>query len=324
MSDLKPAHPDPLEPGYRLRLPWPWIVGGVLLVAGLAIFQLVRSERETSLERAAIEGAFDGELAPVVKRYRDFRSKLEGWVVDAAKTGEVEDFVDPRLKIGALHRGNGVYLRIAKQNALSPEAVDTAIRKMGKDAITRCLGVTPESLRSFYEAGEFLMPPWRERVANEKSFERLKVLREDLSTRVERDLPLVLESTQADYFLFALQHDADDRHADLTDVYLYDLRTDELLLRKRAVSKGKLIPARIVVAGVKPPPPRPMEQSYVAGDCSIASQVKELTGEPTMDFGASMPEKTPEAEAPAAAEGKAAVDDKADDTSDDKAAAEEE
>lgn len=296
MSDLKPAHPDPLEPGYRLRLPWPWIVGGVLLVAGLAIFQLVRSEREIAVERAAIEGSFDGELAPMVTRYREFRSKLEGWVVDAAKTRKVEDFVDPRLKIGALHKGNGVYLRIAKENALSPEAIDEAIRKMGKDAITRCLGVTPESLRAFYEAGEFLMPPWRERVQKEKSLERLKVLGDDLQTRVERDLPLVLESTQADYFLFALQHDATDRHAGLTDVYLYDLRTDELLLRKQAESKGKLIPARIVVAGVNPPPPRPLSQSYVAGDCSIASQVKELTGEPTMDFGASMPAKAPEAQ----------------------------
>jgi hypothetical protein len=303
---LKPARPnaDLSEArGYMPRVPWRWIVLGVAALVILGGGYLYRTDQKTADLRARIRGSYEGELAPVTERYRRFREKLEALVLGVEGDGPAASFADPRLRISALHRGSGLYLRLSHEQARTAEGIAIAAKDLLRDGIPRCIGISPISLRGLYETGEFLLPSYLEDL-DSASIARLEVIEDDLRLRVERDLPGIATAMQAQYFLVVIQ-EGNDRSQVPSDVYLWDLRNDQLLLSVHAIPHGRLVPVRIALPGVETPRGQPaLTDTILAQDCSIAAQVKEVAGEPAMDFGSEMPSEaapseTPEGETPA-------------------------
>lgn len=280
-DDLKPARFDERNDegkAFAPRLPWKWILA-IGLVAALATGYYRWQQRSRAHQlRQTIHARWQMHAVPVKERVDAFRAEIEGWVQEAAAEAP-ETWADPRLNLAGLHRAQGIYLRIHESQVSSGDAISDAARTMSPDAITRCLGLSPTSLKSFYDRVSYVDPVWLEQVEEAgDDVLRLRVLEEQLKNRIERDLPLMLDATRAHYFLLVLQH-GDSRREHPVDVFLWDLRRKELLLRTRARARGALIPVRIALgdapAGAAPPPP---QRSGVV-DCSIAAQVRAAAGE---------------------------------------------
>lgn len=288
---LKPARPEPDEQGerasYMPRLPWRWIVlfGGLLaLVYGG--YQVRERQRADAL-RAQLLDTYQGNLQGLSDRYVAFRERIERWTIEAAEAGEPEQWVDPRLRISGLHAGEGLYLRLPATHAVDAEHIEGAALSMQTDALTRCLGIAPASARGLYESGQFLTREWIEEVRGTSDFMRLRVIDEQLARSSEVDVPAIASMLQAQYFLLVIQQGENRRDAPV-DVYLWDLREDRQLLRARIQASGILIPVRLRFEGV-PQAPQPAGHPEIfsggAHDCSIAAQIKALTGEPAMTVG---------------------------------------
>ena len=86
----------------------------------------------------------------------------------------------------------------------------------------------------------------------------------------------------ADYFLLLVVQ-GQSRLEDPVDVFLWDLRSDELVLRSRTENRGKLITVRSQI-GPKAEGARAEGDPIAVADCSIAAHIKGQLGEPTMDL----------------------------------------
>lgn len=297
---LRPAKPERGGKSvFGPKLPWKWIIGGTAIVSAVIIGYALQQENKAETLRGHILGAWERHVKAPSERVTAFREKIEGWVIDAAG-GAPERHVDPRLRIAGLHSGRGVYLRLRAADATSPEKIEEGAKAMDQDAITRCLGVAPASLRGLYERGEFLKPEWLQSVREANGVMRLRVLDDELARHAERDLPVLLDLARADWFLLVLQRGENRRDAPV-DVFLWDLRRDELLLSGRTQADGILIPARIGSAGAGAQG-APRIDSGGANDCAIASQIKAMTGETPVTFGSQIEAQEPAAPA-APAEG---------------------
>lgn len=286
---LKPARPEPEElegrPSYMPRLPWRSIVlfGG--LIAVVAGGYQVRQRQRADALRSEILQSYDWNLSSLSQRYVAFRERIEHWVIEAAQGGEPERWVDPRLRISGLHSGEGLYLRLPASAATRREDIAAAARAMQGDALTRCLGIAPASARGLYESGSLLEPSFVEEVRSTSDLMRLRVLDEQLARSTRVDVPVIASLLQSQYFLLVIQQGENRRDAPV-DVYLWDLREDRQLLRARIQANGILLPVRLRFDGV-PPAPRPAGHPELfsggAHDCSIAAQIKAMTGEAPME-----------------------------------------
>jgi hypothetical protein len=275
------------------RFPWRWVILAFVAVGFLAGSYLWRQHDKTETLRGRILTGYHGELGPFVERYGEFRSKIERLVIEAAEAGAAETYKDPRLNLSALHQGQGLYLRLSREQASSPEGIAIAAKDLLRDGIGRCLGIAPTSLRGFYESGEFLLPAWPEE-AETANLARLLVLEADLTRRVDRDLPGIATAMQAQYLLVVIQ-ETNRRSEAPSDAYIWDLRSDTLLLSVRTQPVGRLVPVRIALPGVDVPRTATpdLSDSILATDCSIAAQVKEAAGERAMGFDSVLPEGSP-------------------------------
>lgn len=292
VTPLRPARPEPEggdeSSGYMPKLPWKWILGlGSFLVLSIGTMY-VQDERDTERLRASVLKTHRQALGPIVARYEDTVGKVNGWALKAGQAQQVEQYVDPRLNLDALSKGQGLYLRLKAEDAGSLEGIVQGARAMGPDAITRCLGVTPVSARGLYENGAFLAAEWIEQAETAESLMKLRVVEEELRQRTERDLPGVATALKSEWFLLVVEQGADRQQAPV-DAYLYDLKSNKLLLRDRVQAEGQLIAARIAVAGVKPGAYSKGDQTGAAQDCSIASQLRELAGRPAAAVAAAAP-----------------------------------
>lgn len=311
---LEPARPE-LDEGegaaYLPKLPWPWILGGIGLVLAFGAVYELRATQRTEGLRAELLETHARELGDLTTRYRTFRERLERWTIDAAEAGEPERWVDPRLSIAGLHGGDsgggeGLYLRLMAEYATTAEGIEGSALSMETDALTRCLGIAPASARSLYESGQFLMPTFVDGIREESDLLRLRLYDEQMANAIASDVPVLGTLMQAQYFLLVIQQGENRRDAPV-DVYLWDLRTEQQLLRARFTGRGVLIPVRIdaVLPGVDMPPPppgRPSTSSGGAHDCSIAAQIKALTGEAPVSVGSSTASLLRDTEAEEAAE----------------------
>ena len=179
----------------------------------------------------------------------------------------------------------GYNLRIPREAASDPERISEAAKRMEADAITRCLGIAPTSLRGFFEIADFLGARFEQRARAAQSELVLSALENEMNRHAGQDLAASRTAFSADYLLVALEH-GDTRSESPVDVFLWRLSPDgdERLLSARVVSRGLLVPARIALPGVEVQPTRPLRSSAIADDCSIAAQLKELTGEPAANF----------------------------------------
>lgn len=287
---LEAARPDTGddERAFAHRLPWKWIVGGCVVVTLVLGGYWFKREAEADALRAQILRVANGDLQQIGERFTTFLDKIETLVIAEARRSEPERFVDSRLRIASLGSGQGLYLRVNAEDATDPIKLAAAAQLMEGDAITRCLGVAPASARSLYALKGFLGPELVERANATTSVMGLRVIDDELRRRMVRDLPPVANLLQSDWFLLVLQR-GENRRDHPVDVYLWDLRTNRRLLAVRTRANGMLVPVRIELPGVTPGPRlRQNLRSGGANDCSIAAQVKELTGEPSTTFGASI------------------------------------
>jgi hypothetical protein len=104
-----------------------------------------------------------------------------------------------------------------------------------------------------------------------------RVVAEELKQRSQRDLPFVAEALKAQWFLLVLEPGENRREAPV-DVYLWELRSDALLLSARTQADGVLVSARIAVGGTKPGQYASGRQSGAAEDCSIAANLRAIAG----------------------------------------------
>ncbi|MFW6050597.1 MAG: hypothetical protein ACODAU_05455 [Myxococcota bacterium] len=282
---LKPAKLTTEDEGARFRkgLPWKWILLGAAFAATLVGLFWLRQARRADALRTNMRTLHGEVVTPAAERIDRFRQRIERWTMRAAEEAP-EPWADPRLTFAGLHDAQGVYLRIPAEAAGSPEDIAEAARTMGKDAIARCLGLSPTSLRGLYERTGFLSPDWLAQVDRADGLMRLRVLDDDLARRVKRDLPILLHLLQSDYFLLVLER-GDDRREAPVDVYLWDLRENRALLRTRTEAEGLLLPVRISMGDAPRTAGKPKLRSAGAFDCSIAAQVKSLTGERPVSVG---------------------------------------
>jgi hypothetical protein len=279
---LVPARPHTHDESaaYMPRIPWRYVILGVLSLVVVGGGYWLKEQRKTRDLRAAILRVHETELAQAREAYAGLRNKLESLVLSAAQTVP-ENFVDPRLNIPGLRSGNGLYLRLMAADAKNKEGIARGAKAMEPDNIGNCLGVTAPSVRGLYEKGEFLTPQWISEVKKLRDVMSLRVQDEVLSRHIRSDLPSVLGLLRSDWFMLVLQEGPNRRDAPV-DVFLWDLRHGESLLRAHLQSRGVLLTTRILSKGA-PAAPALSEQERnggAANDCSIAAQLKEMAGRP--------------------------------------------
>lgn len=279
LPDLKPARPDlgPERASYLPRLPWRAILG-VTLFLSLSIGTChIRDRQETEALRSTVLKAYGDQLAPVAERYQAIAAAIRTNTVGAAARARADTYVDPRLKLDALGSSKGLYLRVKASAVKRAEQVASASLDMPPDAIARCLGLAPMAAPELFARGAFLEKDWMSRAHEADSVLRLRVVAEELKQRSARDLPFLSEALSAQWYLLVLER-GETRQQDPVDVYLWDLRSNKLLMSAQAKAEGSLVAARIAVGGVKPGHYASGAQTGAAQDCSIASQLRALTG----------------------------------------------
>jgi hypothetical protein len=100
-----------------------------------------------------------------------------------------------------------------------------------------------------------------------------------LAHHISADLPAVLNMLHEDWFLLVLQQ-GENRRDDPVDVFLWDMRSSQQLLRGRVQAVGVLLSARIQSKDAPGGPHMTPDQVEVgaANDCSIAAKIKQLAG----------------------------------------------
>lgn len=249
---------------------------GTMSLATVIGGYLWKEQRKAVELRASIVRVHETELAPAREAYIAAREKLERLILSAAGAA-TEDSVDKRLHLPGLRSGTGLYLRLPLAAAADKESIATGAKVMEPDNIATCLGLAPASARGMYENGEFLLPGFIDGVKEQKSVMHLRVQDDMLSRRIRSDLPSVMGSLRADWFMLVLQ-EGDNRRDAPVRVFLWNLAQEELLLRARVQSQGILLSSHILSAGTNPSTgeitPR---DTGAANDCSIAAALKRVT-----------------------------------------------
>jgi cell division protein FtsB len=266
---------------YRPRLPWRRI-GLVLLVAALiagAYFwrQKVRADQL----RARIQTLHAERVAPVLDTLDATRTDLEQKALDA-KSGAANRLVRAKVRLSELHDEKVVYLKVRAPELRSEETLRAAIEAEDEDAIGSCLGLEMIALSALSDVPEVLTSKWLARADETNEMQRLSVREEQLTRAIERELPALQQRVPADYFLLLVVQ-GKSRLRDPVDVFLWDLDSDELVLRSRTENRGRLITVRSQI-GPKSDAAKAAGDPIVTADCSIAAHVKAQLGEPTMDL----------------------------------------
>jgi hypothetical protein len=258
------------------RLPWRWIVLGTLSVTTVITGYAISQQRKADALRSQIVQVHE-QLAEPARRYLEVRNRLEDWIVAAASKAP-DSYADKRLRIPGLRSGRGLYLRLMAKDAASKPAIEKGAIAMDADAIPACLGLAPESARGLWQKGEFLKPEALDETKQENGVMKLRVADTVLARHLQADLPAVLNMMRSDWFLLVLQQ-AESRHEQPVDVFLWDMRTGTQLLRGRVQSSGVLIGARIQLKDAHARGATPGERGgAMADDCTIAAQIKQLAG----------------------------------------------
>lgn len=298
LDDLKPARPElgDERPAYMPRLPWRWILGvGLFLTLSIGIWR-IRDRQEAEALRSTVLAAYADQLAPIAARYQALAATLRADASGAIEKRALTTYVDPRLKLDALGSSKGLTMRVKAAAVGKPGSLDEPDGP--PDAIGRCLGLAPLASAELFARGSFLEKGWIDRAKEADSVLRLRVIAEELRQRSGRDLPFVVEALGAQWFLLVVEQ-GDNRRVAPVDVYLWDLRSNKLLLSARTEAEGTLVAARIAVGGTKPGKYASGAQTGAAQDCSIASQLRALTGGGAASFRAPPPSPQ-DAVAPAA------------------------
>ncbi len=262
-------------------VPWRWIALAVSTVAVVGSAYWWNEQSKAQALRAGIVRLHQEALGEAATRYQAFRTDITNRILHAT-ANEPRGRADAQLKLTGLRSAPGLYLRIPRRSARSAQEIARAAATAEPDVIAACMGLSPLSARGLYERGDFLLPAWLDEAKATDSVLRLRVIDDELSRRVKRDLPSVLALLQARWFLLVLEHGPRDREP--VDVFLWDLRESEPLLEGRVQSHGVLMSARSRFDSMPASAPRldpGAAHRSGAHDCSIAAQIKELAGTPS-------------------------------------------
>ncbi len=282
-EELKPARYEASDEARFAAPVAPW--RGALLVVGAVVFLIAfyQYRREVRVDdlRQSLQADYAERIFPSVAPVTRFRRQISEWVSEAAGVSSPEPFHAPGFEIAQLHSLPLVYLRISAENARAEATLVTAASTMPPDAVTRCLGLAPMSLRSIYGGGNYLEAAWIDRILDIEEVLQLRVIEDELERHATRDLPALLETIDARYFLLLLTR-GPTRISHPVDVYIWKLTGDApaLKLRARVQAMGTLISARNAVGGARPSRlPRDRPGTSGAADCSIAAQIRAAAGE---------------------------------------------
>ena len=277
-KDLLPAsYEDISSSSFGPKIPWKWIllIGG-LIVMIITVVQFGQA-RDLSALRARIIEVHENQIAPLSNRAMEFRERLEGLVTEAA-SADMTTAVNPRFRFSAIHNAQVIYLRIPAEAADSPESIREAALAAGSDSIGACLGIAPISLRGMYEADAPLRDDWIDEIREAEDRQRLESLDYQIGQHVQRDLPLLMTMVQSHLFMLVLERGSNRREHPV-DVFLWDLRRDELLVKAQARSRGRLLSVRVRTAEGTAIREHRSGITTGAVDCSIAQQLQRATGE---------------------------------------------
>ncbi len=306
---LVPAQPLEKDEGkdYMRRIPWRWIILGALALALVATVYQYKERQKAVALRVQILQVHAVKLKDISRNYQVLRTKIEQLVLKAASS-KPDDFADSRLKLAKLRSAKGLYLRLRYSDAVSPEKIAEGAVAVRVDSVAQCLGLEPGSVQELYEKGAFLMPDWdkMEDARTSNNVMRLRVIDDELGLRIRRDLPGVEKLLDPDWLMVVLQQ-GKTRKKSLVDVFIWDLHRGQSLLRARLQADGLLVPVAFQGEGAPVAPRVKLSEKYketqreAAGDCSIAAQIKALTGETPTSFASQAPELDERAKAAAAA-----------------------
>ena len=284
-SELTPAEFEGAARNrYRPRLPWRRI-GFVVLVAALIVGAYFwRQKVRADVLRERIYALHGEEVAPVLTALHETSADLRDKAM-SAKTGAAQRLVEAEVPLSALHEEEVVYLRVRAPELRDEQTLAATIDAEEEDAIGACLGLELTPLSSLSDVPEVLTAKWLARSDDTNDMQRLSVREEQLRRAIERELPALRARVPADYFLLVVVQ-GKSRLDDPVDVFLWDLRKDELVLRSRTENRGRLITVRSQIGPKSEGAKAPADPIAVA-DCSIAAHIKAQLDEPTMDLRAS-------------------------------------
>ncbi len=257
---------------------WGLLLLGLGLIAGFFLVQIYGRVRAREALREELLARYDAEATPTAAEVNSFIGRLNGWITQAGRDHPPpENYAADGFRWSEMHDWRGLYLRIEAEHTRDPATIATAAREMNRDAITRCLGVSPVSARGLYDLARFLEPAWADGLRQEQDTMRLRVLEDEMNRRLSRDVPLVRSMLRSHYFLLIVTRGG--RAEGVVDAYVWDLDRDQLLMSTRTRANGRLIPVRIGES--RGPWPSALDLSRSgAQDCSIAGSLRALAGEP--------------------------------------------
>lgn len=278
-ADLTPARYQ--ADGRRTFAPnrrWGLVLAVLASIAGFFLIQVYGRVRAREALREELLARYEAEAAPTADEVNQFITRLNDWVADAGREDAAPaTFANEGFRWSEMHDWRGLYLRIEAEHTRDPATIATAAREMTRDAITRCLGVSPVSARGLYELAQFLEPAWVESIRTEEDTMTLRVLEDEMNRRLRRDVPLVRSMLRSHYFLLIVTRGG--HSAGIVDAYVYDLDRGVLLMSTRTRAGGRLIPVRIGES--RGPWPSELDLSRSgAEDCSIAGALRAVAGEP--------------------------------------------
>lgn len=125
---------------------WLW---SLIAIVAMTIFYWKKTQSENDAFRARILAKQRAIAADHGAPFFSLRDRAERWTADLAKGSFEPDLIAPSLKEAggkgdlALFKRPGVYLRVTREDARSPEGIRAAARGSLRDAFTSCLLHTP-------------------------------------------------------------------------------------------------------------------------------------------------------------------------------------
>ena len=309
MNDLPPENPSPPAPpasdgllvpatydpeegvgAFTPERRWLVILGILLGIVGFFAVQIVARVRAEARFREELAARYERDVAEHAAELSAYLDRLNGWIAEAAASGEAEALPTSAaegFRWSEMHDRRGLYLRVEAEYASDPEQLALAARAMQRDAITRCLGVTPVSVRGLYDLAAYFSPEWPDRVRAEEDHMTLRVMEDELTRRLATELPLAERMMRADYLLLLVTRGG--RAEGTVDAFAIDLETGERLMTTRTQADGRLLNVRLEGSRIAWPSEEDLSRSG-ATDCSIAAALKAAGGEEV-----GMPRRRPEA-----------------------------
>jgi len=281
-SELTPAEFEGAPKNrYRPGLPWRRFAFVALIAALIVGAYFWRQKVRADALRERIYALHAEEVAPVLEALEATSADLREKSL-SAKTGAASRLVESDVGPSALHDDRVVYLRVRAQELRSEETLAVAIATSSEDAVGSCLGLALTPIDALSDVPEVLTAKWVSRVEDTNDMQRLSVREEQLRRAIDRELPSLAAHVPADYFLLLVVQ-GQSRLEDPVDIFLWDLRSDQLVFRSRTENRGKLITVRSQI-GPKSDTARAEGDPIAVADCSIAAHIKAQLGEPTMDL----------------------------------------